>query len=78
MRELEGLFAQDVFYDGVRPDDIQSNGRIIDSKMVRKEKGNGIKSRLVLRDCRGMTQYSPEELYAATPADSAMRLMLAL
>ena len=46
-------------------------------RLVRREKGDKLKSRLVLRDI-AKSRCDPEETYAATPALSAFRLALTL
>jgi len=73
LRELQGVLGQRVFHDPVTPDSVGEGARVIDAKVVRVLKNGLVKSRLVLRDFRGSTTYLAEELFAATPADGALR-----
>ena len=78
MKELEGLFKKEVFYEPVSVDQVDKDARVINSKFVRRVKGDFIKPRSVVQDCKGMTTYLAEELFASTPADNALRVQLSV
>ena len=77
-KELKGLLQQEVFEQPTAQEDADPTARIIDTVFVRKEKNEEVKSRLVVRDIKKFTHYRPEELYAATPAETTMRVQLAV
>ena len=63
--ELAGLLDRGVLLLP-EPLNIGPNAKIIDTKMVRRQKGDRVKSRLVLRDFR--TGPPESEMFASTPS----------
>jgi hypothetical protein len=76
VKEVKGFWDQHVF-KRVTQEEIPEGARYIDMRLVRRVKGDKVKSRLVLRDI-ARSRGDPEDTYAATPALSAFRLALTL
>ena len=74
IKEMKGLWEQLVF-EKVEGHDIPDDAKFVDSRLLRRIKGDLVKSRLVLRD---IAKDKPVggELFAATPTLSAFRLLL--
>ena len=76
-KEFEGLWQRRVF-ELATWESINSDGKYIDSRMIRRLKGDAVKSRWVLRDFAHGRAPEGGELYAATPSLGAFRLLMAL
>jgi hypothetical protein len=74
-KEFEGLWKDGVFE---LADEIPEGSTFIDSRVVRRIKGDAVKSRWVLRDFAHGKAPEGGELYAATPSLGAFRLLVAL
>ena len=77
LRELAGLAKRGVL-EPTSWSAVTSSAQVIRSRMVRRPKGELIKSRLVVQDLKSRWQPEGGELFAATPVLGVQRLLLAL
>ena len=76
LKEMQGLFDR-VVMEPAKSDRVDEQAKFISSRMVRRTKGDAVKSRYCLRDFR---HTAPEggELYATTPSAAAVKVALAI